>query len=161
MGDTLYGNDNAMITYQIERYEDVIDELWPLLESNFVEAVRHKDKFELNPDRVTYVTAENSGYFKLYTARDGEKLIGYAAYFIQPSQHYATYVAVNDVLYVTDEYRNKDVARSLLSYAEADLKEDDVSLISFCLKRQSDLPTSLGYVLEEYKYTKYIGDNNG
>lgn len=154
-----------MITYQEEKFDDVIEEMKPLLEDHYVEVAMYQDKIELNPNWGIYQAMNDVGNVHIFTARDDErdgKLIGYCVTFMQNNPHYMDHeYAVNDVIYVDPEYRHTEVAPMMLSELEKIMKSQGVSVMTFHMKTHLPFETlmqSLGYDDAEKLYTKYIKD---
>ncbi len=148
-----------MITYQIEPFLAVYADLLPLIEQHYVEVVPYADKFPVDVDVNFYSVAEQLGNLLLVTAREDRDLVGYCSFFIQSHHQYNASKAVSDAIYVKDDYRHKDVATSLLKFCEAELSTSGIDIMNICFKKQYALPETLGFHLEEYVYSKYIGDN--
>ena len=139
----------------LENYEDLKDEVREMSLKHFDEAGLYTDKVKLNVNE----DALTSPYYYFFTARDEEELIGYVGYFVQPAQHCAdTLIALHDMIYTAEEHRSKDVASSLLSFAEEIFKDINVKIMTVTLKRESSLPEKLGFEKDSISYTKYIGD---
>lgn len=95
---------------------------------------------------------------KFYTVRDGDKIIGYALFIVNPMINREGYlVANNNVIFVLKEYRNEGIGDSLLKYIEDDLRKMGVYIVGIPLKKESPLMERNGYMLDEYNYTKRIG----
>lgn len=152
-----------MATYQVERFEDVIEEMIPLLELHWEEIAHHKDKIKLNPDYALYQAMQDAGILHMVTARDDKrKLIGYFVSIVSPNLHYMDHIfATNDILYIDKEYRGKMVGIKLFKFAEEELKKLGVDVIVLHSKVHADfkvLVERIGYTHVENQYSKYIGD---
>lgn len=148
-----------MITYQKEWFETVYDLAQDHIQNNLEENMQFKDKLQPGIDYFLYDTMENHCLLVVYTARDENTIIGYAVFLIGPTTHYINgKQAVNDALYVDPKHRGTDVAFNLLKFAEEELKASGVHVMYVCFKKPNELVNKLEYSLEEYKYTKYIGE---
>jgi len=151
-----------MITYQVERFENVIDEVKPLLEAHYKEIALHQDKMQLNPDYKQYQGLQDLDILHIVTVRDEGILIGYFVSIIVPHLHYKDHVcANNDILFVAKEYRGSMIGIKMFKYAEKELKKLGVSVISLHTKVHADFGTILeriGYEHVEQTYSKYVGD---
>lgn len=77
-----------------------------LLNEHWRELGVHQTKMPLDPDYARMIAAEDMGYFKVWTARDGKTLVGYMAFFIQPHLHFkSTITAVEDLYLLTASHR--------------------------------------------------------
>ncbi len=147
-----------MITYQEEYYSDIATELKALAEAHYAEVVPFSDKIEFSINETLYDTLGKSGNIIIVTARDDNALIGYCSFFLGMHHYANAKIATLDTIYVKDDYRHKDVASSMLIQAEVILELENVTTVSLALKKKTSLPESLGYILDEYRYIKYIGD---
>ena len=112
------------ITYQVERFDDVVDDIKPLIKEHYLEICSHPDIYKLNPDWDTYRKLDELGMLRIFTARDGVDLAGYFLSFVQPHIHYSdTIYAVNDILYLAPEYRGSTVGYKLIKRAAEDLRD--------------------------------------
>lgn len=99
-----------------------------LLVEHFHEIAHFKD-IPLDVDWAAYEGAERSGRLRIFTARAGEALAGYAAYFVSHSPHYrGSLQAVQDVLYLKPEYRRARVGIGLIAYADVMLAAEGVQV---------------------------------
>ena len=150
------------ITYQVESLSNVLEEMKPLLQMHWEEVALYKDTIKLNPDYDKYQELEDAGILRIATARDGEALIGYFITMSQPHIHYKDHIyAVNDILYLSEEYRGATVAVGLFQFAEQDLKDlgVDVLIISMKTAKPFDaLCEALGHTCVERTYSKFIGE---
>ena len=151
-----------MIEYKVELFSDCIEEMKPLLEKHYLEVALYQDKIDLNPDYDKYFEIEDAGMLHLVTAREEGQLIGYFLSLVTPNMHYSDHhYALNDILYVAEEYRKSGVGASMFSYAEKCLKEKGVSVIVIHMKTElpfDSLCETLEYDYSERIYTKYIGE---
>lgn len=151
-----------MITLQQEKFNDYIDEALPLLHQHWKEVAINQGKIALEIDYGRYYEACNNGSLKIYTARDGGKLIGYLAMVVTPHLHYMSHkFAMNDVIYVSPGERGKGTARDLIRYAENKLKKEGVSVMMINTKNHKPfdpLLEKLDFSLQDKLYSKYIGD---
>ncbi len=149
-----------MITYQEELVENLIEELKPLLVKHWDELANHKDTRPLNPSFDYYIRLSQAGKFKIITARDADRLIGYVCYVIAPNPHYIDWLyAVCDVYFIDPEYRYQGVGADLFKYAEEFLKMLGVKSTTAHVKvnhPHDALFTSAGYVLVERHFEKVL-----
>lgn len=151
-------------TYQRELFNDVIEEMKPLLELHYEEVCFYKDKLDLNPDYHLYEVLESVGALHLFTARTEEgELVGYIATLIQKNLHYSDHIyAVNDVIYVDEKHRHTEVASTMISKLEEELKTFGVSVMTFHMKTFKTFETlmkSLGFEKQEFMYGKFIKED--
>jgi hypothetical protein len=96
-----------------------------------------------------------------FTARDGEKLIGYSVWFLDAHIHYAdALVASNDVIFVHKSYRKgSSVGTDLITYSERMLKQIGVNKALWHIKFDHDWSAILrrrGYANEDFIVGKIL-----
>jgi GNAT superfamily N-acetyltransferase len=151
-----------MITYQVEKFKDIKDEMVPLLEAHYLEVHAFPGLIAFNPAYALYFDMEERGVFHTITVRDLGVLIGYCCAFVYPNLHYFDHLyAVNDVIYVDKEYRHSNVAYNLVRFAEHTYRDMTASVMTFHMKCAipfKSLMDSRGFEMKEHLYMKYIGD---
>lgn len=134
-----------------------------LLEAHWEEIALNKTKIALNPDWEAYEALETAGKLKIFTARDDDKMIGYFVVIVGINLHYKDHVfAVNDILYLDQQYRKGRTGLKLIKFAEQCLRDDGVSVLNINTKVHKpfdSLMEYLGFNLIERVYSKYIGDS--
>jgi len=150
------------VTYQIENFYTLKEQVHELFVKHWEEVALYKDKMKLNPDWGFYTTLYEQGNLGLFTARKGTKLIGYFVVVARQHPHYKDHlVAANDIIFIDPEYRKGMTGYKLIKFAMDNLKELGVSVISVNVKvhRPFDkLLERLGFENTERLYTAYIGD---
>lgn len=151
-----------MLEFKVEKLDECLDEMKPLLEDHWEEIAIYRDKIKLNFDEEKYRFMEKAGTLHIVTARDKGELVGYFVSFIVTHMHYSDHTyAMNDILFLLPDYRHAGNAADMFGYAEDRLKELGVSVISLHMKVEHPFHTLsdyLGYDRVEYNYSKYIGD---
>ena len=74
--------------YQQEFLATVKDDIRPLIQKHWEDIALNKDKIKLNPDWDAYHDLEQKGMLKAFTAREGDKLVGYFVVVVQRNLHY-------------------------------------------------------------------------
>ena len=147
--------------YAQETLAQALTEMKPLFAEHWEEIAWRKDKIALAPDYAAYEALETKGVFKLYTARRGGALIGYACWFVSPLLHYKTTLcATNDIVYVDPRYRGGTGMR-LVRFSEAELKKLGVQVINLHIKdclNWGPLAQRAGFERTEANWQKWIGD---
>ena len=158
-----------MITYQVEKYNDVINEIIPMFHAHYLEIATDQEIKPLDPDLDRYQVLEDQGMLRIFTARDQlmtneqiriagpdhnrGQLIGYFNSFVMTHIHYQqTMIALNDIMYVDPAYRGGTVGYRLVKLAKADLKNLGADILIIHMK--CDYPfrpllTKLGFHLTE------------
>lgn len=150
------------IKYQREDFYKVREEVDELFYKHWEEIALNKDKIKLNPDWSFYETVYLAGNLGIYTARAGEKLVGYFVVIARPHPHYKDHLfAVNDIIFIDQEYRKGLVGYKLIKFVENDLKKMGVSVLAVNTKVHKPFDSvleRLGFENTERLYTKYIGE---
>lgn len=151
-----------MIAFQQEFLNTCEEESKVLIKEHWEEIALNKEKIKLNPDWEAYRLLEEHGKIKIFTAREDSNLIGYFVVFVDRHIHYKDHLfAVNDIIFLKEEYRKGFVGGKLIKFAEKCLKEDGVSVLSINTKVHKPfdgLMDFLGFKLIERVYSKYLGD---
>lgn len=149
-----------LIEYRRECLLTTKDDCQPLIEAHWQEIALNKESIKLNPDWDEYERLDKNGSLRIFTARDGAKLVGYFVLIVNRSLHYKSHMfAVNDILFMDKQYRQGSVAMRLLKFAEKSLKDDGVSLVMVNTKVHQPfdpLMERLGYNLIERIYSKNL-----
>jgi predicted GNAT superfamily acetyltransferase len=148
------------ITYQAELIRDVAPDVDELLKMHYEELTLNKDRVKLAPDWMRYVSMENAGALRIFTARENGELIGYSAFFVQAHIHYeGTIVACNDVLFLRPDKRLGLTGVKLIKFSESELQRAGVNKITWHAKHNTPLIPLLerfGYRNEEVVMGKHF-----
>ena len=148
--------------YQIEKVKDCRKEVQPLIEKHWAEIALNQDAIKLNPDWDMYNKLEGLGMLYAYTAREGDKLVGYFTVVATKGLHYADHVFAScDIIYILPEYRKGRAGLGLIKHVEEDLKSKNISSLTINTKCHSPFDSLLEHLefqLTERLYSKYIGD---
>lgn len=150
-----------MITYQVETYSDVIEELLPLLAAHWRELALFKDEIPLDPDHGWYRKGSEAGVLQFFTVRADGVLIGYAVFVVIPRHpHYAHRWAHDDILWVAPEHRKSGVGNGLLDFCESELSKNGPVMIHINTKIHAPalavLLQSRGYENVELGFSKRL-----
>jgi len=150
-----------MIEYKEETYDQVIDEIKPLLEDHWEEIALHKDTIKLNPDYDRYEKMFKSGQMRIVTARDDGKLVGYCILMLYHHIHYKDqFMAMDDIFFIAKDYRKGLTGVKLFIKTEEIMKQYGVKKLSMNVKVHQDVGPifeRLGYKETERMFTKMIG----
>ena len=148
-----------MITYQVEEYENCIEEIKPHYIKHYEELSVTKE-FDLDPDYEAYSNLATIGLIKVITCRKEGVLIGYIYFILSKNLHYKTMlVACEDIYYLEKSERKGRVGINLFKFAEQYLKSIGVNRIVYSTKVHLDnsrLFEYLGYSFIEKHYSKLI-----
>lgn len=147
-----------MIKYQQEFLSHCEQEVTPLAELEWEESGHPTET--LNIDWDTYFAYEELNRLKFFTARDGDKLVGYFVVLItSPLTTKGELIGVYDAVYVAKEYRKSMVARRMFKFVEDCLREDYIYRVvaSSSVKNPiGNFLNRLGYSEIETKYEKVL-----
>ena len=107
--------------YSQESLRDAWDEFYALSQNHWHETEMYRNGQELNPDKEKYLHYNDIGYHVLYTARDGDKMIGNCGMYITESMHTQTKMAMEDTIFLLPEYRKGGIAYHFMKFIENDL----------------------------------------
>lgn len=114
------------VTFQCEPVKRIVEDssFRPLMLDHWEELGVHKNEMPLDPDWPEFIKAESMGYFRAWTARDGDTLVGYIAFWIRPHAHYrSTLTAIDDLFMLAPEYRKGMTGYRMFTTALEQLKE--------------------------------------
>lgn len=150
--------EGRLISYQQEFLTTVANEIAPLLKEDWEEIEHQKSRRPLNPDWEAYANLELAGVLKIFTARDGKQLVGYASCFLLPDIHSRGIISANfEILFVTASHRNGFVGLRLMKFAEKCVKQDGAKFCFVTTTQQnsaSKMMERLGYKAIETKFEK-------
>lgn len=151
------------VTYHIERFADVYNEMYPLLVEHYDEISQHKEQgFPLDPQAGVYQAREESGNLLMVIARDSGRIIGYFVAIIAPALHYQSCLTCSpDIFYVQHEYRRGGAALGMFQFVEKELRRRGVKAWMVGSKVAHDVTKlfeHLGMVPFEVTYVKWLGD---
>lgn len=140
---------NAPLTLQRETFAEVINDARPLLCEHWLEIAHYQDiPLAVNEDNYRRIDA--AGLLRIYTARRGGILVGYACFLVDMNSHYMTSKqAKQDVVYVEQSSRGAFVGIRLLKFADAALKAEGVQVVYHHVKLSHP---ALGALLKHQGY---------
>jgi len=151
-----------VITYQVEDYEDILEELTELYPLHYDEVGMDKEHIKLEPNVDAYRRLRSNGALYIVTVRDGDKLVGYHKIIVSYHLHFKSLkAAYTDLYFLLPEYRKGFVGINLFKFSEEEMKKIGVKKLYTMTKVKKDnsaLFQRLEYVQAEYAYTKYIGE---
>ena len=146
-------------------YEDVdgfqfVDEFERLFPEHYEELCVTKE-FPYEPDYAAYKRIAEAGMLRCITCRADGVLIGYIIFTVTPHLHYKSCMtSIEDLYFVSKEYRKGRVGIRLFQYAEKVLKERGVQRIVMHTKVHLDnskLFEYLGYKMTDKVFSKMLG----
>lgn len=144
--------------------EQLMAELGPMLREHLDE-LSHAG-IPVSIDEGAYLAFEANGTLRVFTVREGGRLVGYAVFIVANSPHHASSLqAIQDMIYVLPDYRGYAGAR-LLHFADGELREDGVQVAFHVVNAKRDwgaLLERMGYEPVERVFMKRLDlpENNG
>lgn len=156
-------SQDSFITFQSERFDDVVEEVTPHLLKHWEELAQNKEAIPLEPDYEAYSNLEKSGRLLVCTCRDNGRIVGYACYFVLPRHpHYNAPWAIADIFWLAPEYRRLNIGTGLFGEVEQALRERGVLVMHTTFKVEHPaagfLLYKLGHTLIEHGYAKFLGN---
>ncbi len=157
-----------MITFQIEKFADIIPEIKTLIDGHRDEvSVFSNAVAPLDPDWEAYIKLENNGALFTFTARKNNEfipeksmLLGYYIAFISTHIHYRhTLVSDTDIFYLHPAYRDGLTGYKLIKKAEHILETMGMEIIIMSVKTgtgMEKLATRLGHKPLDTKYFREV-----
>ncbi len=149
-----------MLTYQCESLKDCLDEVKALWLSHWQETEGYRAGLPFNPDYARYLEYNDIGYYLLFTARDGKKMVGDIGMYVTVSMHTQTRIAQEDTLYLLPEARQGMNAWRFIDFTEKYLVSVGVREINLTTKltnpKAAKLMQKMGYPITANVHTKII-----
>lgn len=145
-----------MFHFQEEKFSVIFEELKPLIEEHYSEVCDVKE-FGLQVNQEFYENIENTGFFKLFTARLNGELVGYSSFFVTKHHHYNMFVANQDSVFVSKKQRG--FGHSFIKWCDEQLKESHIDIVYRSTKDGHNFSTLLekqDYQLTELVYMKRL-----
>lgn len=151
-----------MLTIQVEKFADIIEEFKPMFPLHWKELALNQDKVPLDPQYDIYLAREELGELLFVTAREDGDPVGYFIGFIARGLHYKTCLTCTmDIFYVHPEKRTGRTGIKLFKFVEKELKRRGVDrwfVGSKCHADASALFEYLKFDRVEVYYSKWLGD---
>lgn len=152
------------LTYQKERFADIMVELAPLFVWHWDEIAADKDVILLDPAWDQYLILEDVDQLHIITIRNGAALVGYFFAVVHPHLHYKTSLtAWSDIFYLLPQYKRGLAAgvriRRLIREAEKMLRDLGVQKVYIIHKKAHDLSRlleSMDYEFIELVHKKLL-----
>ena len=149
-----------MVKYQQEFLYSVRGVVENLIQDHYNEVYPVRSVFDWDMDWDAYEKLEEAGMLKIFTARDGDTLVGYLWVLLTPNLHSkGSVLACDDGLFVAGSHRGKAVAKKLLEFTEDCLREDGLKvfhIVGTTEKPINSFMKRMGYVEIETKFQKVL-----
>lgn len=151
-----------MISAQVERLSDILDELKANFPDHFEELALDKAKTPLDPQYEVYLAREARGEVVAVTLREAGSIVGYFIGFVAPGLHYRrTLTYTMDIFWVRPDHRNRSGGLKLMRCLMRELKRRGVQRAFLGSKLHKDsgrLFEAFGFRPVETYYSRWIGD---
>lgn len=149
-----------MIAIRRERYDDVIEEIKPLLVEHWKEIATYREAIPFDADYARYRYLDETGKLIILTARDFTTLVGYSIMFLLNHPHYkSTLFAMNDIIYIRPDKRGGSAGVRLIEASEQAAKDAGAVKIGWHVKLSHNFSPMLerrGYDMEEVNMAKLL-----
>jgi GNAT superfamily N-acetyltransferase len=149
-----------MISFQVERWGDVVDEMRPLWSLHWSEVSTDHDVVPLQINEPVYRAHDSAGTLLLVTMRVDGKLVGYHTTFLAPHLHSAsTLYGFTDLYFILPEWRRGWLPVKLFRYVEDRLREAGVVKVTTATEEvleRGAIFRRLKYKKTETVYTKVL-----
>ena len=151
-----------MITFAVENWFDVMDQMAPLWPAHWEEVALNRDKIPLDPDFDAYGAMQNAGMLHIVVARKEGAVVGYHFTIVKPHLHYRRSLSgFTDIYYIAPDHRTGRTPLRLFQFVEKTLKARGVEKLFTGTKTSLDagpLFEHMGWKETERLYTKFIGE---
>ncbi len=133
-------------------------EMYPLLEEHWAEVAHYKD-IKLNPDIELYLSIQDKGMLRLFTARkENGELVGYNLFFIKHNGHYKQSLnASQDIIFVRKTQRGFGL--KFIEWCDDQLRIEGIDVVYHHVKAAHNFGPKLekqGYELVDLIYAKKL-----
>lgn len=147
--------------FSVERFQDVYDELLPLLHEHYDEISLHKKKgYALKPAVSLYRAMQDADQLVMMIGRLNGLIVAYFVVFVRPSIHYADCLeGIGDIFYCRPDRRGAAIGLQLFEATERELKRRGVNLFMAGEKLAfpaTALFTRRGFEPIERKFAKWL-----
>ncbi len=137
--------------FEVQRVsiEDCVEEIRPLHAAHYLETETKYKRHDVGVKYDHYIACEKAGTLQVFGARlaDTQQLVAYLFVYVSPSAHDSSMVATEDMYFILPEHRGSGLARRLLQYSKARLKELGVDYFFMTSKKPVGGP-NIGMFLE-------------
>jgi hypothetical protein len=148
------------LTYQLEAWPDIVEELKPLFVRHWHEIGVDRDVIPMDMDYEMYDKYDSIGYLKITTARVAGKLVGYCMALVCTHLHYkSTLFGLGDLYYLEPEHRKGAAGMRMFMAMEANMRALGVKKITSISKLHHDVSPmflALGWKAQETTFTKVL-----
>lgn len=154
-----------MITAQVERLHDVLEEMKPVFPRHYEELSLHQfHGVPLNPQYDIYLQREDLGQVLFVSLREQGELVGYFVGFVAPGLHYRDCLTLTmDIFYVVPKVRGNNGGMILFNEVKREAKRRGIHAWFVGNKEHAKvhataLFNAMGFELSETYYCMWLGD---
>lgn len=108
-----------MITFQVEKFDNVKEEVYEIGKEHHEEVDVDKDIIKLNPSFEGYQALSDNNMLTVITAKKDNRIVGYSFFITQKSLPFQQVImAINCLFYVKKEHRGGGAGNGLIKKAE-------------------------------------------
>lgn len=149
------------LTFQIETVEQAWNEVMILATQHWAGTRTYRRHEPFCPSFDRYQACNQSGFFQLFTARDGKVLAGYFGVYVTDSMHSQKRMATEDTFYLAPAYRGGRNALRFLRFIEAQMQAWGVRELMFSCEIDNEsgikgLLAKLDYLPVIVQYSKQL-----
>lgn len=151
------------VTFARECMHEVMDEIKPLHRAHWDETEGHRHGLPFDPAYHTFIQYELAGRYVLFTLREGGRMVGNCAMYLDRSAHTQTLIATEDTLYLLPEARRGRIAHRFVGYVEralASLGAREICITVKTVNRAERFFRLLGYRHVENGLTKILEERH-
>ncbi len=119
------------LVFAIEPVEKVWNEVMILAQQHWAGTHSYRRHEPFNPSFERYQVCNQSGFFQLFTARDGQHLAAYFGCYLTQSMHSQNLMLTEDTFFLHPDYRGGRNALRFLKHIEAQARQWGVKEIMF------------------------------
>jgi GNAT superfamily N-acetyltransferase len=147
--------------FSVERFQDVYDELLPLLHKHYDEISLHKQQgYDLKPNVALYRAMQDADQLTMMIGRLDGRIVAYFVVFVRPSIHYGGCLeGIGDIFYCDPSKRGLMYGLALFEETEKEMKRRGVKC--FMAGEKLAFPATAlfkrrGFEPIETKYAKWL-----
>lgn len=133
---------------QIERIEDIRDEIEPIHRAHWEETEMYRHGVGFAPDYRRLMDYERRGSYYLFTLRHEGKLVGNIGIYLNRSMHTQKKVASEDTFFILPEHRGGGTAKKFHDYVERQLQQAGVTEMRITVKNTN----RVGKLMQRWGY---------
>lgn len=145
-----------MMTFQEESVAGCWNELYPLAYQHHQSSQNYKRHEPFRPLRERYERYNEAGIFRLLTARDQGRLVGYFGVYLMESMHSQLPIAREDTFYLEPAHRGGRNALRFLQWIEDFISRAAGPHIEILFSCEEDNTSGIHKLLKHLDYTPVI-----